>query len=35
VPPASDNTVKIRLTGDSGPVARRSGPVDGLVAAER
>ena len=35
VPPAAENTVKIRLTGDSGPVARRSGPVDGLAAAER
>ena len=38
VPPAPDNTVKIRLGGDSagtGEVARRKGPVDGLVAAER
>jgi cell division protein FtsL len=38
VPPTPDNTVKIRLSGDSGSpgnVAHRQGPVDGLVAAER
>lgn len=37
VPPSPENTVKIRLSGDgSSPasVARRTGPVDGLVAAE-
>ncbi len=38
VPPSSKNTVKIRLSGDSGApqdVARRQGPAEGLVAAER
>lgn len=38
VPPSPDNTVKIRLSGDAGSpasVARRTGPVDGLAAAER
>ncbi len=38
VPPTSQNTVKIRLSGDSGnpqSVARRQGPGDGLMAAER
>ena len=34
----TENTVKIHLSGDSGTpqnVARRPGPVEGLVAAER
>lgn len=38
VPPSAGNTVKIHLSGDSGTpqnVARRQGPVEGLVAAER
>ena len=38
VPPSSENTVKIRLSGDSGNpqnVARRQDPAEGLVAAER
>jgi cell division protein FtsL len=38
VPPTSQNTLKIRLSGESGApqdVARRSAPVEGLVAAER
>jgi len=38
VPPAPDNTVKIRLSGDSGGpgnTAHRRAPSGGLVAAER
>ena len=38
VPPTTENTVKIRLTGDavgSGSVAQRRVPLEGLVAAER
>ena len=38
VPPSSENTVKIRLSGESGTpqnVARRKDPVEGLAAAER
>jgi cell division protein FtsL len=38
VPPTSKNTVKIRLSGETGApqnVARRSAPAEGLAAAER
>jgi len=38
VPPTTENTVKIRLTGDavgSGSVAQQRVPLEGLVAAER
>jgi cell division protein FtsL len=38
VPPTSENTVKIRLSGETGApqnVARRSAPAEGLAAAER
>ena len=38
VPPSSENTVKIHLSGESGSpgnVARRPAPLEGLVAAER
>jgi cell division protein FtsL len=38
VPPTSKNTVKIRLSGETGApqnVARRSVPAEGLAAAER